>query len=317
MIEVMVSKKSPVAEGICSFELVGIEDPLPTFEAGSHIDVYVAPGVIRQYSLCNDPAESHRYVIGVLNEPASRGGSRGMHETIKVGDRLTIGEPRNLFGLNPNASRHLLFAGGIGVTPILSMAWRLHAMAAEFEMHYCVRSRARAAFVDAIQAAPFAERVQFHFDAEPGQQKLDVRAALGVAATGTHVYVCGPAGFMDHVLETARACGWDDSALHREYFVAPTATDAGCDRPFELYLKRSGLVLQVPAELTALQALEAAGVAVDSSCEQGICGSCLTPVLEGEPEHRDQFLTDAERALNDQFTPCCSRAQSARLVLDL
>ncbi|AHL74357.1 Vanillate O-demethylase oxidoreductase [Stutzerimonas stutzeri] len=317
MIEVIVSKKCSVAEGICSFELIGVEGPLPAFEPGAHIDVHVAPGVIRQYSLCNDPAESHRYVIGVLNEPASRGGSRGLHEGIKVGDRLHIGEPRNLFALDPTATRHLLFAGGIGVTPILSMAWRLHAMGAEFEMHYCSRSKTHAAFVDAIEAAPFADRVQFHFDNEPAQQKLDAKAVLSEAAAGTHVYVCGPSGFMDHVLDTARQQGWADGVLHREYFVAPTATDTGTDKPFELELKRSGLVVQVPAELTALQVLEAAGVAVESSCEQGICGACLTPVLEGEPEHRDQFLTDAERARNDQFTPCCSRAQSARLVLDL
>lgn len=317
MIKVIVSEKCPVAEGICSFELIGVEGPLPAFEAGAHIDVHVAPGVIRQYSLCNDPAESHRYVIGVLNEPASRGGSRGLHEVIKVGDRLTIGEPRNLFALDPTATRHLLFAGGIGVTPILSMAWRLHAMGAEFDMHYCSRSRTHAAFVDAIEAAPFADRVQFHFDNEPAQQKLDAKALLSEAASGTHVYVCGPSGFMDHMLGTARQQGWADSVLHREYFVAPTATDTGTDKPFELELKRSGLVLQVPADLTALQVLEAAGVEMDSSCEQGICGACLTPVLEGEPEHRDQFLTDAERARNDQFTPCCSRAQSARLVLDL
>lgn len=317
MIEVIVSKKCSVAEGICSFELVSVDAPLPTFEAGAHIDVCVAPGVIRQYSLCNDPAESHRYVIGVLNEPASRGGSRGLHEVIKVGDRLHIGEPRNLFALDPTATRHLLFAGGIGVTPILSMAWRLHAMGAEFEMHYCSRSKTHAAFVDAIEAAPFADRVQFHFDNEPAQQKLDAKAVLSEAAAGTHVYVCGPSGFMDHVLDTARQQDWDDRVLHREYFVAPTPVDADADKPFEMHLKRSGLVLQVPAELTALQVLEAAGVAVESSCEQGICGSCLTPVLEGEPEHRDQFLTDDERALNDQFTPCCSRAKTARLVLDL
>lgn len=317
MIEVIVSKKCAVAEGICSFELISVEGPLPKFEAGAHIDVHVAPGVIRQYSLCNDPAESHRYVIGVLNEPASRGGSRGLHEVIRVGDRLTIGKPRNLFALDPTAARHLLFAGGIGVTPILSMAWRLHAMGAEFEMHYCSRSKTHAAFVDAIEAAPFAARVQFHFDNEPAQQKLDAKAVLSEAAAGTHVYVCGPSGFMDHVLDTARQQGWADTVLHREYFVAPTATDTGADKPFELELKRSGLVLHVPADLSALQVLEAAGVDMNSSCEQGICGACLTPVLEGEPEHRDQFLTDAERTRNDQFTPCCSRAQSARLVLDL
>lgn len=317
MIEVIVSKKRPVAEGICSFELIAAQGSLPAFEAGAHIDVHIAPGLIRQYSLCNDPAEAHRYLIGVLNEPASRGGSRGMHEAVKVGDRLTIGTPRNLFALAPDATRHVLIAGGIGVTPILSMAWRLHAGGAAFEMHYCARSPERAAFVDVIRAAPFARHVHFHFDSEPGQPRLDVPTVLGVPNAATHVYVCGPGGFMDHVLDSARQCGWVDSVLHREYFVAPSATDVGCDQPFELELRRSGLLLQVPADVTALQVLEAAGVEVSSSCEQGICGSCLTPVLEGEPDHRDQFMTDAEHARNDQFTPCCSRAQGARLVLDL
>ncbi|KRW73859.1 Vanillate O-demethylase oxidoreductase [Pseudomonas sp. TTU2014-066ASC] len=314
MIQVVVSDKRQVANGICRFELAAIDATLPPFEAGAHIDVHVAPGLIRQYSLCNDPAESHRYVIGVLNEPTSRGGSRTLHETIQVGDQLTIGAPRNLFSLEPTAERHLLLAGGIGVTPILSMAWRLHAQGADFEMHYCARSPEHAAFVDVIRAAPFAEQVKFHFDTT---QRLDAKALLAEPRTGTHLYICGPGGFMDHMLDTARRCGWADAALHREFFAAPTQGEVGGDQPFDVQLSRSGMTLHVPTDKSVLQVLEAAGVEISSSCEQGICGACLTPVLEGEPDHRDQFLTDAERACNDQFTPCCSRAKGNCLVLDL
>ncbi|WP_024777111.1 PDR/VanB family oxidoreductase [Pseudomonas corrugata] len=317
MIEVVVTSKRREAEGIFSLELAAIDRrPLPAFSAGSHIDVHLPNGLVRQYSLCNHPAENHRYLLGVLLDPASRGGSKAMHEQVQEGCRLRISEPRNLFPLQPAAGGSVLFAGGIGITPILCMAERLAQIGAAFELHYCARSTDRMAFIEYIRHSTFADRVHVHVDDGEDSQRLDAVRVLSMPATDRHLYVCGPNGFMEHVLGTARALGWAEAQLHREYFAGaavPTSEAGG----FEVQLASSGRCLQVPAHHSVAQVLLEAGIDIPLSCEQGICGTCITRVLEGEPEHRDMFLTDAERARNDQFTPCCSRARSARLVLDL
>ncbi|WP_119353885.1 PDR/VanB family oxidoreductase [Azohydromonas sediminis] len=316
-LQVRVARKAVEALDICTFELVAADGgALPPFSAGSHIDVQVPGGLTRQYSLCNAPGESHRYLIGVLKDPASRGGSVAMHERVHEGDVLTVSAPKNHFPLAHEARRSLLLAGGIGVTPILCMAERLAATGADFEMHYCTRSRARTAFHDRIRGSAFAQRVQFHFDDGDAAQKLDIAALLAAPQPGTHLYVCGPKGFMDAVLGTARACGWREAQLHYEFFAADTAPAEG-DTAFEVQLASSGRVVVVPKDQTVVQALAAAGIEVPTSCEQGVCGTCLTRVLEGTPDHRDLYLTPEEQAANDRFTPCCSRAKSARLVLDL
>lgn len=317
MIEVSVVARNNQAQDICSFELARADGaPLPAFAAGAHIDVHLPGGLIRQYSLCNPPWETQSYLIGVLKDPASRGGSKAMHEQMQVGQKLLISEPRNLFPLSEDARRSLLFAGGIGITPILCMAERLHRLGADFQLHYCARSSERAAFVERLQAAPFAERVQLHFDDGPAAQRLDAAAVLAEPAADTHLYVCGPGGFMEHVLSTAKAQGWADQRAHREYFAAaPINHDS--DGSFAVQLNSSGQIIQIRADQSVAEALEACGIDIPLSCEQGICGTCLTRVLAGEPEHRDLFLTEAEQALNDQFTPCCSRAKSPLLVLDL
>lgn len=313
---VTVANKTLEAQGIASFELRRADgQPLPPFTAGAHIDVQLGPGLVRQYSLCNAPGERHRYQIAVLREPQSRGGSAAMHERIAVGDLLQISEPRNHFALVP-AQCSLLLAGGIGITPILCMAEALSQAGADFEMHYCSRELERMAFKARIEGAAFAERVQFHFDAGPEAQKLAADRLLAQQPAGTHLYVCGPAGFIAHVLDQARRCGWPEDQLHREFFAA-APTEPQADAAFELRLARSGRTCQVPADKSALEVLLAHGIDVPMSCESGVCGTCLTRVLEGLPEHRDVYLTDAERARNDQFTPCCSRARSPLLVLDL
>lgn len=312
---VRVARRLQEAEDICSFELVPHEgDVLPAFSAGAHIDVHVAPGLIRQYSLSNDPSERHRYRIAVLREPASRGGSAGMHDRVQAGDVLCVSAPRNHFPLAA-APRSLLLAGGIGVTPILAMARALHAQGSPFEMHYCGRSATRMAFLDEIRSSGFSGHVALHADDVPAQ-KLDAQRVLAEPREDTHLYVCGPAGFMDHVLETARGQAWPEAQLHREYF-AGNPTALATDGSFEVRLASTGLSCQVPAGQTVIEVLAAHGVEVPSSCEAGVCGTCLTRVLEGTPDHRDAFLTDAERAANDQFTPCCSRAISPILLLDL
>ncbi|MBP5990347.1 MAG: oxidoreductase [Piscinibacter sp.] len=317
LLSVRVARKSIEAEDICSLELVSADGtPLPAFAAGSHIDVQLPGGPTRQYSLCNDPAETHRYLIAVLRDARSRGGSAAVHERVKVGDTLVISAPKNHFALAHDASSHLLLAGGIGVTPLLCMAERLAHAGADFEMHYCTRSPARTAFRQRIAAAPFASRVAFHFDDGEAAQKLDIAALLAAPRAGRHLYVCGPKGFMDAVLGSARAQGWPQAQIHYEFFGADAAPAAG-DGGFEVMLASSGRVIKVAPDRSVVQALAEAGVSVATSCEQGVCGTCLTRVIEGEPDHRDLYLTPQEQAANDQFLPCCSRAKSARLVLDL
>ncbi len=317
MLQVLVNRKSIVAEGICSFELcLANGELLPAFTAGAHVDVHLPNGVVRQYSLCNPPHERHRYRIGVLKDPSSRGGSLAMHEGLEQGHTLHISEPRNLFALAGEGARHLLIAGGIGITPLLAMAHELHRQGADFELHYCFRSRQRAAFLDELASAAFAGRVSLHDDSSTVPSTLDARALLQTPEAGRHVYVCGPGGFMDHVLGCAEAAGWPQSQVHREFFAA-APVDHGADQAFEVQLARSGKVFQIPADRSVFEVLDDAGIEIETSCEQGICGSCITRVLQGTPDHRDQFMTDAEHAGNDRFTPCCSRAKTPCLVLDL
>lgn len=317
MMNVVISAIRLVADDIISIELVRADGQLmPIFDAGSHIDIHLPGGIIRQYSIWNHPDETHRYCIGVLKDPASRGGSKAVHEQLRVGQIVQISEPRNLFPLDLTAKRSVLFAGGIGITPILSMAQRLAQSNQDFELHYCARAAEKAAFVRKLKALPFADRVHFHFDSGADDQKLNAPAFFSQESQDSHIYVCGPTGFMDFVLGTARQHGWPESHLHKEYFAAAPTSKAD-DGSFQIQIHSTGQVLQVAADQTVIQVLDAAGICVPVSCEQGICGTCVTKVLDGEPDHRDYFLSPEERAKNDQFTPCCSRAKSACLVLDL
>jgi len=317
LLEVTVLSKTREAEGILSFEFAGPDmGDLPAFEAGAHIDVHLPGGIIRQYSLCNPPGPSRRYEIGVLKDPASRGGSVALHEGVQVGDRLRISAPRNLFPLADNATRSLLFAGGIGITPMLSMAESLSAAKADFELHYVAHSPDRMAFQKRIRDSAFAQSAHFHFGSAQLRKTLEAGQLLTKPAPDTHLYVCGPVRFMEYVLETAKANGWSSQQLHREYF-APPETDYAGNGGFEVEIKSSGKIIPIPADKSVLEALEEVGIYVPVACEEGVCGTCLTRVLAGEPEHRDVFMSDEEHARNEQFTPCCSRARSARLVLDL
>lgn len=317
MLQVLVSRKIAVAESICSFELQALDGAaLPPFTAGAHIDVHTPAGVTRQYSLCNHPEERHRYVIGVLKDPQSRGGSQAMHEQIEQGQTLTISEPRNLFPLAADGKKHLLFAGGIGITPMLAMAHELSQRGVDFELHYSFRARANAAFLDVLAEAPFAHQVTLHDNGSNPAAKLDAPAVLSNPVPGVHLYVCGPLGFMDYVLSTAASQGWPAEQTHREFFSAAPIEHDG-DQPFEVELAKSGQTFLIPADRTVFEVLDEAGIEIETSCEQGICGACITRVLQGTPDHRDQFMTDKEHAVNDRFTPCCSRAKTPRLVLDL
>lgn len=286
--------------------------PLPPFQAGAHVDLHLADGLVRQYSLCGDPADRSRYRVGVLLDPDTRGGSQAVHDTLLPGATIGVGAPRNLFPLAGDALHSVLVGGGIGITPMIAMAHALHAAGRSFELHYCTRARAHAAFVEELSAAPFGERVRLYHD--DGDTRFAPSTALPAPAPGTHLYVCGPNGFMDWVIGAATAAGHAPDHVHREYFSVEVDTTGGA---FEVELAQSGQVVQVAQGQTIVAALQTIGVRIQVSCEEGVCGTCLTTVLAGVPDHRDVYLTDEEKADNDQILLCCSRARSPRLVLDL
>jgi vanillate monooxygenase ferredoxin subunit len=303
---------------ICGFELRALDGAaLPAFTAGAHIDVHIPGGLVRQYSLCNTPLDRSHYVIGVLREPASRGGSVAMHERVAEGDSLEVSPPRNLFPLSPDAQRHFLFAGGIGLTPLLSMAEQLLAEGAEFELHVSARTRSRLPFAERLLAPGMARHVRMHLDDGDSDQKLDLDTVLKEADLRSHLYVCGPKGYIDWVLGTANRAGWADARLHKEHFSNASTTQGADAGAFEVFLVRSGKVVPVAADCSIVDALSGVGVDVPVLCGEGICGTCLTRVIDGMPDHRDLFLSPEEQARNDQMTPCCSRSKSPRLVLDL
>src|SRR5260370_14812063 len=218
-----VAAKAKEADDIASFELVDpAGEPLPRFTAGAHVDIEITPGLVRQYSLRNAPRERHRHLIGARREPASRGGSVTLVDTVEPGTLVRTSEPRNHFALDPSATRVVLMAGGIGITPILCMAEHLATTSTPFELHYCTRSRARAAFLDRISGSPFSNRARFYFDDAPGSMSLDLSETLKRPDPGDHLYVCGPNGFIETVLGGALPAGWPHAQLHKEVF-PPTA----------------------------------------------------------------------------------------------
>lgn len=310
--EAVVVSRTAATPGIAVFDLAPAGDEsFPAYTAGAHIDVLLDEGgLIRQYSLCGPPG-SGQYRLAVLNDPNSRGGSRAMH-ALRKGDRVRISAPRNRFPLVP-ARRHLLFAGGIGITPLLAMARALASEGGDYALHYCARSRTEAAFVPELADDP---RVTFHFDdSEPGL--LDVADVLGTPTPDTAVYICGPGGFMDYVLDRAEAMGWPPAALHKERFTSSVKeTDLGESGTFTVRLASSGAEYQVPEDRSVLDVLVDNGIDAPSSCQQGICGECIVKVLSGEPDHRDDVLTEDEKA-DGLFTTCSSRARSQILELDM
>lgn len=312
-----VARKWHETPEIACFELRDTDGQLlPEFTAGAHVDVHPPGGFVRQYSLCNNPVERERYVIGILREPSSRGGSASMHDHVTQGDLLRVSSPRNHFGLAESTGQHVLLGGGIGITPLLAMAEQLAADGADFELHHCARSRGRTPFVDRLRRSAFATRVHHHFDDQSTAQRLDLSRILGASRPGVHLYVCGPGGFMDWVLDNARQARWPDAQCHSERFAA-VGVPMGNGSSFEVLLARSGRIVEVPAQSTIVNALTDVGVDVPVSCGEGLCGTCLTRVIDGTPDHRDLFLSAEERARNDQMTLCCSRSKSARLTLDL
>lgn len=313
--DVIVAKRSEPADGIVVLDLVSEGGAvLPGFEAGAHVDVHLGPDLTRQYSLCSDPADRSRYQLGILLAESSRGGSAAIHGRVRAGDRLRISQPRNLFPLAADASQTILIGGGIGVTPLLSMARHCAASGKSFILHYCARSEARAAFLDELVAPALASHTRLHFDDGETVQRFLPERDLPPPAAGIHLYVCGPAGFMEWAIGEAHRLGYAEAQIHREYFEADIDTSGGA---FEVKLALSGKSVTVPAGIPIVKALAEIGIKVDVSCEQGICGTCMCTVLEGIPDHRDNYLTEEEKEANDQILVCCSRAKTPVLVLDL
>jgi vanillate O-demethylase ferredoxin subunit len=317
MIEAKVIEKTELTDRICRLILAAKNgQTLPAYEPGAHIDVYLGNGLIRQYSLCA-PRHSPDYEIAVLKESKGRGGSLWIHEQLRVGDLLQISEPKNHFPLDPSAPRNLLFAAGIGVTPILAMAEHLAAQQQPFDLYYCARCEKEAIYLERIRHSLPDQAVHIHFTHGDAGKRLVADPLLVNADHKAHIYVCGPQSFMDAVLDSARGRDWPEAFLHREYFSIADGTTTKADHSFEIEIHSTGQVLTVPEEQSIVQVLEAHDIFIPVACEEGVCGTCLTGLLAGQADHRDVFLTDAEKQKMDQFTPCCSRAKSRRLVLDL
>jgi ferredoxin-NADP reductase len=317
-LELVVAAIRDLAPGIKGFTLRrGDGGELPAFAAGAHIDVAVTlpdgKAATRSFSITSAPAERDRYELAVLREPQSGGGSVFMHDRISLGDTLRSSEPSNDFPLAAAASEHLLIAGGIGITPILCMLRVLVAEGRRFELHYCARSPAAAAFCDEVAALAGADG-RFHFDGGDPRRGVDLAGLLATPVPGRHVYVCGPKTMIETAIARCQAAGWARDHVHVEIFAAAAAV-AG-DQPIEVVLARSGRRVAVPAEKTILDALIEAGEDPMSDCRRGECGICVVPVIEGEPIHRDHYLTEREKAAGKLMCICISRARGRRLVLD-
>lgn len=317
--QVVVSEKIYETTDICGYTLVDPAGaPLPSFTAGAHIDVCLGNGLIRSYSLCNDPQEVYRYQLSVRLDPASRGGSSAMHR-IKLGETLHISEPRNFFPLVSGSHHSILIGGGIGITPLLAMAYDLHAHKASFELHYATRSARQTAFRDRLSDSPFSHRVYLHHDDEQSNRKPDLDAIFGCHDNECHVYICGPSGFMAAVMSHALEAGWSSALLHTESFGRGSYGEDGSfnGSSFEVVIRSTGKSVWVGPQQSVVSALAQEGIKIPISCEQGVCGTCITRIFDGIPDHKDLFLTPEEQAGGKVFTPCCSRAKSSKLVLDL
>jgi dimethylamine monooxygenase subunit B len=312
---VVVTAIEQVTPLIKHFTLAAVDGgPLPAFSGGSHIIVVMqAPTRTHRnpYSLLSSPRCLDRYEIAVRRMEDSRGGSRHLHDRIEVGSRLEIAHPVNLFALDKIARKHVLIAGGVGITPILAQLEDLHGGAVPYELHYAVRSPEHAGFEQRLRARAGASLRMYY---ESAGDIIDIEGLLSAQPLGTHVYACGPKGLIDAVTATAKRLGWPDSHVHWERFAAPPVGEA-----FEAYLARSRVSVSVPPDRSLMESIEALGIEVPYLCRGGVCGFCQTRVLEldGELVHNDHFLSDADKARASSIMLCVSRARCKRLVLDL
>lgn len=312
---VRVAAKWETARHVMAFRLVAVDGELPSFTAGSHIDVHLPNGLIRQYSLCNGPRDTSAYLLGVKREPASRGGSTALHDRVKEGDVLKISLPRNNFPLIESKGFTLLLGGGIGVTPLLAMTQSLERDDRPYHLHYFARGSEDIAFRDILEGPIKSGTATLHLGVEAAQMNCLLTELLRQHRDDQHVYSCGPAPFMEAVKKEAAQVG-PSTRAHFEYFQAEPLVASG-NKAFDVRFARSHTSCTVSEHETIVSAAARVGVHVEVSCEQGVCGTCLTKVLAGEPEHRDAYLTPAECAQNDQMLPCVSRSKGPGLTLDL
>ena len=309
----VVGKRS-VAKDVLCINLESADDrKFPDAAAGSHITLHMTSDLVRSYSLA-ESIKPKQYTLAIQLAQNSQGGSKWIHERLKVDDHIKLSPPANLFPLQTTAGPVLLIAGGIGLTPLLAMAWELHRRQQEFELHVCVRELNRMPFHSEYKEWPFADKVHIYVDNQTDQKVLDVSKLLSTHDNNADIYTCGPTGFMKMVRSTAIENGISNTRIHQEYFGAEIDP---VGEPFTLICTRSNKTLAVPAEKTILQVLNEAGINVATSCQQGVCGSCLTTVVKGTPDHRDMVQTESEKAVNSKIAVCCSRSLSKTLEIDL
>jgi phthalate 4,5-dioxygenase reductase subunit len=308
-----LARRARIAEGIHEFEFCARErEELPPFTAGAHIQIQAPNGAIRRYSLCNDPTERDRYVIAVKREAKGRGGSASLVDSAREGDIFRIGTPANDFMLAPNAQHLIFIAGGIGITPIMSMIRQLaHEPDRKFQLYYCARSPETTAFREELSDAVYRGRVKIHYDNGDPAKILDLWPVVEERKNRAHLYCCGPRSLMESVRDMTGH--WPSAAVHFEAFSEPEKSKPD-DRPFAVILAKSGTVIDVPVGTTIIEAMRARGFDVPSSCESGTCGTCRTALLSGEADHRDLVLDEHERS--SQIMICVSRARTPTITID-
>lgn len=314
LISARVLERREVAEDIIHLTLEAENGAdLPPWTPGAYIDVHVRAGLVRQYSLTGDRSDG-RYRIAVQKEANSRGGSVEIYRKYQVNAKIQIGNPRNNFPLREDAREVVLFSGGIGLTPLLAMAWRLDELGRDFTWHVSARTKARLPFSTELTTLPFRDRIVLHIDDGAEGKPLDADATLQATGAGCEIYICGPHGYMAYIEDTAKRRGFGPDQIHKEHF----STEVGANgEPFTIIAERSGRSVEVGAGETIFSALQRVGIKVETACQNGVCGSCLTRVIEGRPDHRDMVLTDVEKASNEKITVCCSRSMTKVLRLDL
>jgi phthalate 4,5-dioxygenase reductase component len=314
LLPLRVASARPIATGIHAFELRAADGGrLPSFTPGAHVAVQVPGGPLRKYSLCNDPADDDRYEIAVKRESDGRGGSAALIDGVRAGDVVACSVPRNDFALAERARSFLFIAGGIGITPILSMVRHLKSTGrAGFTLYYLTRSPECTPFRDVLQDPSLRGQVIIHHDYGDPERSFDLWPLLE-RPTGADLYCCGPRSMLEAVRDMTGH--WSSAKVHFESFLDAAATRTANDRAFRVRLARSGRSVDVPADRSLLEALRDAGLAVPSSCESGTCGTCRTRLLAGVADHRDLVLSDAEREA--AVMVCVSRARSDELTLDL
>ncbi len=314
MMPLIVARKALIATDVHLFELVHPQGlPLPAFDAGAHVTVLTPNGLTRRFSLCSSPCEKHRYQIAVKRDAQGQGGSISMVDQVHEGALLPTSRPLNYFALDPDATSHLLIAGGIGITPLLAMLHELQQREVDFSLVYAARTEAAAAFHAELQAPQLEGRISICLSRAEPARTLDLAPLLAHQAEGQHVYCCGPRRLMQAVREHTRH--WRAGSVHFEDFGTSEQPQVGADQPFTVQLVRSGLTLAVPCGVSILEVARKQGVSVPSSCESGTCGTCRTRLVSGVADHRDYVLDDDEHATNIMI--CVSRAQSDTLAIDL